>query len=106
MQQLPGGENFEDGQPHQGEETGFNRDGSKVHWIFRTSPIKNTEGQIVAVLEMSLDITERKELEEKLETSERKYHEIFNHIPNPVFVLITILWRSWTATRASRPCTT
>jgi histidine kinase len=78
---------FEDGQPHQGEETGFNRDGSKVHWIFRTSPIKNTEGQIVAVLEMSLDITERKELEEKLEKSERKYHEIFNHIPNPVFVL-------------------
>jgi len=78
---------FEDGQPHQGEETGLNRDGSKVHWIFRTSPIKNTEGRIVAVLEMSLDITERKELEEKLEKSERKYHEIFNHIPNPVFVL-------------------
>jgi histidine kinase len=78
---------FEDGQPHQGEETGFNRDGSKVHWIFRTSPIKNTEGKIVAVLEMSLDITERKELEEKLQKSERKYHEIFNQIPNPVFVL-------------------
>jgi histidine kinase len=78
---------FADGQPHQGEETGRNRDGSKVHWIFKTSPIKNTEGQIVAVLEMSLDITERKELEEKLEKSERKYHEIFNHIPNPVFVL-------------------
>jgi histidine kinase len=78
---------FGDGQPHQGEETGFNRDGSKVHWIFRTSPIKNNEGQIVAVLEMSLDITERKELEEKLEKSERKYHEIFNQIPNPVFVL-------------------
>jgi histidine kinase len=36
---------------------------------------------------MSLDITERKELEEKLEKSERKYHEIFNQIPNPVFVL-------------------
>jgi len=78
---------FADGQPHQGEETGRNRDGSKVHWIFKTSPIKNTEGQIVAVLEMSLDITERKELEEKLEKSERKYHDIFNHIPNPVFVL-------------------
>jgi histidine kinase len=78
---------FADGQPHQGEETGRNRDGSKVHWIFKTSPIKNTQGQIVAVLEMSLDITERKELEEKLEKSERKYHDIFNHIPNPVFVL-------------------
>jgi histidine kinase len=78
---------FKDGLPHQGEETGFNRDGSNVHWIFRTSPIKNTEGQIVAVLEMSLDITERKALEQKLEKSERKYHEIFNQIPNPVFVL-------------------
>jgi histidine kinase len=85
--QCPVERTFEDGQPHQGEETGFNRDGSKVHWIFRTSPIKNTAGQIVAVLEMSLDITERKELEEKLEKSERKYHDIFNHIPNPVFVL-------------------
>jgi histidine kinase len=78
---------FEDGQPHQGEETGFNRDGSKVHWIFKTSPIKNNEGEIVSVLEISLDITERKELEEKLEKSEHKYHGIFNNIPNPVFVL-------------------
>jgi histidine kinase len=85
--QCPVERTFQDGQPHQGEETGFNRDGSKVHWIFKTSPIKNTEDKIVAVLEMSLDITERKELEEKLEKSERKYHEIFNHIPNPVFVL-------------------
>jgi histidine kinase len=78
---------FLDGQPHHGEQTGSNRDGSKVHWIFKTSPIKNAQGQIVAVLEMSLDITERRELEEKLEKSERKYHEIFNNIPNPVFVL-------------------
>jgi histidine kinase len=78
---------FLDGQPHQGEETGCNRDGSKVHWMFKTSPIKNSEGQVVAVLEMSLDITERRELEEKLKKSELKYHEIFNHIPNPVFVV-------------------
>jgi histidine kinase len=36
---------------------------------------------------MSLDITERKQLEEKLKASEKKYHEIFNNMPNPVFVL-------------------
>jgi histidine kinase len=78
---------FLDGQPHQGEETGFNRDGTRVHWIFKTSPIRNNENEIVAVLEMSLDITERKELEEKLEKSEQKYHGIFDSIPNPVFVL-------------------
>ncbi len=78
---------FDDGLPHQGEETGLNKDGSPAHWIFRTTPIRNARGEVVAALEMSLDITERKQLEEQLAKSERKYHEIFNHIPNPVFVL-------------------
>jgi histidine kinase len=78
---------FEDGLPHQGEESGVNKDGTVAHWIFRTTPIRNLQGEVVAALEMSLDITERKLLEEQLAESERKYHEIFNHIPNPVFVL-------------------
>lgn len=78
---------FEDGLSHSTEETGFNKDGSLAHWIVRTSPIKNARGEIVAAMEMSLDITERKQLEEKLWESEKKYHEIFNNMPNPVFVL-------------------
>jgi histidine kinase len=78
---------FEDGLTHYGEEKGVNKDGTPVHWILRTSPIKNAKGEIVAAMEMSLDITHRKQLEDKLEKSEKKYHEIFNNIPNPVFVL-------------------
>jgi histidine kinase len=78
---------FEDGQTHYGEETGLNKDGTPVHWILRASPIKNAKGEIVAAIEMSLDITKRKQLEDKLEKSEKKYHEIFNSMPNPVFVL-------------------
>jgi histidine kinase len=78
---------FEDGQTHYGEETGFSRDGTPNYWIVRTSPIKNSQGDIVAAMEMSVDITERKLLEDQLEKSEKKYHEIFNNIPNPVFVL-------------------
>jgi PAS domain S-box-containing protein len=78
---------FEDGLAHFGEESGVNRDGTPVHWILRTSPIKNAKGDIVAAIEMSLDITQRKQLEDQLEKSEKKYHEIFNNIPNPVFVL-------------------
>ncbi len=78
---------FEDGHTHYGEETGVNRDGTPVHWMLRTSPIKNAKGDIVAAIEMSLDITQRKQLEDQLEKSEKKYHEIFNNIPNPVFVL-------------------
>ena len=78
---------FKDGCTHYGEESGLNKDGSEVHWIFRTSPIKNDQGEIIAAMEMSLDISQRKQLEDKLEKSEKKYHEIFNNIPNPVFVL-------------------
>jgi len=78
---------FDDGLSHYGEESGVNKDGSPAHWIVRTSPIKNDQDDIVAAMEMSLDITQRKQLEDKLEKSEKKYHEIFNNIPNPVFVL-------------------
>ena len=78
---------FEDGQSHHGEESGLNKDGSEAHWIFRTTPIKNDQGEIIAAMEMSLNITQRKQLEKKLEKSEKKYHEIFNNMPNPVFVL-------------------
>ena len=78
---------FADGQIHYGEETGVDKDGSMMHWILRTSPIKNAQGDVVAAMEMSVDITHRRQLEDKLEKSEKKYHEIFSHIPNPVFVL-------------------
>ncbi len=78
---------FEDGKSHYSEETGINKDGSVTHWITRTSPIKKSDGEIVAAMEMNLDVTPSKELEEKLEISEKKYHAIFNNIPNPVFVL-------------------
>ena len=78
---------FEDGLPHYSEETGINKDGTKTYWMVRTSPIKNPEGHIVGAMEMSIDISRSKQLEEKLAESEKKYYAIFNNIPNPVFVL-------------------
>jgi histidine kinase len=78
---------FKDGLSHHGEEVGVNKDGSVAHWFVRTTPIKNAKGEIIAAMEISLDITERMQLEGKLKESERKYHEIFNNIPNPLFVL-------------------
>ncbi|OGP62877.1 MAG: PAS domain-containing sensor histidine kinase [Deltaproteobacteria bacterium RBG_13_49_15] len=78
---------FEDGQSHSSEEMGVNKDGTRTYWIVKTSPIKNSKGEIVAAMEMNLDITERKQLEEKLAASEKKYHAIFSEIPNPVFML-------------------
>ena len=78
---------FADGQPHFSEESAPDKDGNVRHWIVRTSPVKDASGRIVAAMEMNLDITERKHLEEKLRESEKKYCAIFNTIPNPVFVL-------------------
>jgi len=78
---------FEDGKSHYSEETGFYKDGTPAYWVVRTTPIRNDDGEIVAAMEMCLDITPRRLLEEKLEQSERNYHAIFNNIPNPVFVV-------------------
>ena len=84
---CPVEETFEDGLPHFSEERGFGKDGTPTHWIVRTSPIKNEHGEIVAAMEMSVDVTQRKLLEEELKKSEKKYYAIFDNIPNPVFVL-------------------
>ena len=78
---------FKDGQMHFSEERGFDKDGNPTHWLVHTSPIKNDQGEIVAAMEMSLDVTDRKLLEEELKISEHKYYAIFDNIPNPVFVL-------------------
>jgi histidine kinase len=78
---------FKDGRSHWSEESGPDKHGVRRHWVVKTCPIKSSEGEIVAVMEMNLDITHIKELEEKLRISEMKYYSIFNNIPNPVFVI-------------------
>jgi len=78
---------FEDGISHYSEETGVNKDGTRTYWIVRTSPIRDDDGNIIAAMEMSIDISRSKQLEEKLAESEKQYYAVFNNIPNPVFVL-------------------
>jgi histidine kinase len=84
---CPVEQTFEDGRPHFSEERGLSRDGKPTHWIVNTAPIKNESGEVVAAMEMSLDVTHTKLLEEELAKSEKKYSAIFDNIPNPVFVL-------------------
>jgi histidine kinase len=78
---------FMDGKSHFSEESGINKDGSMAHWFVKTAPLKDENGNIVAAMEMSLDISHRKKLEEKVKLSEKKYQAIFKNIPNPVFIL-------------------
>ncbi len=78
---------FEDGMPHYSEEAALNRDGTETYWMVKTSPIKNAQGEVIAAMEMSLDLTHIKFLEKEAKKSEEKYRTIFDTIPNPVFVL-------------------
>ncbi|SDB37881.1 histidine kinase [Desulfonatronum thiosulfatophilum] len=78
---------FSDGKSHTTEENGFYKDGSPAHWIVSTAPIRDRSGKVTAVMEMCLDITQRKELEQKLKKSEKKYSTIFDNIPVAVFEL-------------------
>ncbi|MEN8210148.1 MAG: PAS domain S-box protein [Thermodesulfobacteriota bacterium] len=78
---------FLDGNIHFDEQIGLNKDKTTFHWIVKTAPIKNSKGEVIAAMEMSIDITRQKQLQEQLEKSEKKYYAIFNNIPNCVFVL-------------------
>lgn len=78
---------FENGESHTCEEAGITKDGRYGCWIGRTSAIRDSNGEISAVMEMSIDITQMKHLEEEIRKSEEKYRSIFNNIPNPIFVL-------------------
>jgi len=78
---------FKDGKSHASEEMGVNKDGTNSYWLVRTAPIKNIDGEVVAAMEMSLDLTQLKFLEEEVKKTEKKYQIIFNTIPTPVFVL-------------------
>lgn len=78
---------FADGLSHYSEESGRTKDGTPSHWIVKTAPLRDAQGEIVGAMEMSLDITSRKELENRLAHSEKKYCAIFNNIPDPVFVI-------------------
>ena len=85
--ECPVEKTFEDGQSHYSEQQGIGKDGSMEYWIARTSPIRDADGEVVAAMEISLDISDRKRLEQRAEQSERKYQVIFDSIPTPVFVL-------------------
>ncbi len=78
---------FQDGKTHFSEERGIAKDGSESYWLVRTAPIRDASGEVVAAMEMCVDVTETKFLEEEIRKSEKKYRTFFNTIPNPVFVL-------------------
>jgi len=78
---------FVDKKSHYGEAEGMNKDGEKNYWMIITFSVTGAAGNVVAAMEMSIDITPKRRLEKELQRSEENYHAIFNNISNPVFVV-------------------
>ena len=57
---------FEDGEVHHSEEMVTARDGRQLHVLTYAAPIRNSRGQVTSVMEVATDITEAKELQDKL----------------------------------------
>jgi PAS domain S-box-containing protein len=72
---------FRDGESHHSEERVKNLGGKEVWVIVYTTPIKDDQGNVTAVMEMSTDITENKLLENQLRESQEKYHLLFEEVP-------------------------
>ncbi|MHC4710148.1 MAG: PAS domain-containing sensor histidine kinase [Planctomycetota bacterium] len=72
---------FRDGQVHRSEERVTALDGHEVAVLVEASPIRNGDGEIVAVMEMSTDITEIKDLQRQLRRSQRRYQLLFDEVP-------------------------
>jgi len=72
---------FRDGQRHSSEEHVRCLDGSEVSVIVYTTPIYNKAGEITAVMEMSTDITEIKQLQKQNKESQEKYRLLFEEVP-------------------------
>ncbi|MCP3926302.1 MAG: PAS domain S-box protein [Desulfobacterales bacterium] len=78
---------FIDGESHFSEESRINKDGTSSHWFVKTAPLRDENGDVIAAMEMSIDISRRIRLEEIVRESEKKYQAIFKSIPNPVFII-------------------
>jgi PAS domain S-box-containing protein len=63
---CPVARTFQDGQIHQSEEVVTSREGKQKHVRCYTAPIRDPNGEIISVMEMSADITDVRQLQSRL----------------------------------------
>ena len=56
-------------------------DGENAPVIVHTAPIRNQDGSVELVVEISADITEVKRLREKLNRTQQRYQQLFDEVP-------------------------
>ena len=68
------------------ENQNIKRDGTRVWITWRNKPIFNDKGELVEILSVGIDITERKRTEEALKETEEQQRALLNAIPDRMFL--------------------
>ncbi|WLR49836.1 PAS domain S-box protein [Bacillus tianshenii] len=69
------------------ETTRTNRNNEKVHVSITLSPIRSSEGEVVAISSFIRDNQQRIETERRLEESKSRYQSLFQYSPDAIFSL-------------------
>ena len=72
---------FETGKGQRSRETLVCRNGNELPVMVHTSPIAATDGKVELVLEMAVDVSEIKRLQEELRVTQQKYMDLFEATP-------------------------
>ena len=84
-----------DGMLRTSEEEGILKDGNRINFIASCSPIRNQDGEVISVVEVLHDITERKRAEDQtkksLQEKEVMLREIHHRVKNNLQVISSLL---------------
>jgi PAS domain S-box-containing protein len=78
---CPVARTFRDGERHESEEQVCTLSGDELSVMVNTTPIRDDDGKITAVMEMSTDITHHINVEKLLRFGQRRYHTMFDEVP-------------------------
>ncbi|MDH5680942.1 MAG: PAS domain-containing protein, partial [Spirochaetota bacterium] len=65
--------------------TNITKDGSVIQCEWYNTPLVDEQGKVMGVSSLVLDVTRRKLFEEALKSSEKKYRELLENIPQNIF---------------------
>ena len=78
---CPAEQTFKTGKGLRAKATVKTSNGDKAPVIVHTAPIRNQDGEVQLVVEISADITEVKRLREQLVRSQQQYQQLFDEVP-------------------------
>jgi len=78
---CPVGETFQSGLGRRSRQILVYADGQELPVMIHTAPIRDKDGNLELVLEISADISEVQRLQEELRTTRQRYQQLFDEVP-------------------------